>query len=95
MQVELLHNLSVRGRVKSEDEFKDARAIGTAAGAEAGAQQSAMRTRRRVMGKKVGGPVARRKAIKAAAERGMSDKSKVAFYRKGGTSTQNTTLRNR
>jgi len=70
-----------KSRVKTEDEFKQSRAVGTAAGAEAGVQQRAIK-----IGKRFGGPVKRRKAIKKAAKRGMADKKKVAFYKAGGTS---------
>lgn len=70
-----------KGRVKTEDEFKQARAVGTAAGAEAGSYQYGMKFRGGA-----GGPVKRRKAIKKAAKRGMADKKKVAFYKAGGTS---------
>tara|TARA_R100000654_G_scaffold15642_3_gene33254 strand:+ start:2038 stop:2421 length:384 start_codon:yes stop_codon:yes gene_type:complete len=81
--VQYLKEQGMTGKVTTEDEFKDIKAIGTAAGAEAGVQQRVIKNRKS-FGKKVGGPVARRKAIKDAATKGAENQSKVSFYRKGG-----------
>ena len=81
--VQTLKEEGMTGRVTTEDQFKDIKAIGTAAGAEAGVQQRVIKNRKS-FGKKVGGPVARRKSIKAAAKRGAENQAKVSFYRRGG-----------
>lgn len=77
--VQTLREEGMTGRVTTESQFKDIKAIGTAAGAEAGALQYGMKFR-----SGVGGPVKRRKAIKGAAKRGAKNQAKVSFFRRGG-----------
>jgi hypothetical protein len=77
--VQYLRGEGMTGKVTTEDQFKDFKAIGTAAGAEAGSRQYSMKFM-----KGQGGPVKRRKAIKDAATKGAENQAKVSFYRKGG-----------
>lgn len=77
--VEYLKEQGMTGKVTTEDEFKDIKAIGLAAGAEAGARQYGMKFR-----DNVGGPVKRRRELKKAARAGAESQFKVSFYRKGG-----------